>query len=121
MNNSSAVYAFQFWDKQMIYPGDLEQDGWDVFKMQANSMKAMSDADYYCVSHHGSDNGHVVVPNRFQKVVLMGRDGAYNGIYSSTVMQYWKRVLSLSEKDNSGHTCIAVVLDWNIGKTRYIY
>ena len=121
MNNSSAVYAFQFWDKQMIYPGDLEQDGWNVFKTQPNSMKAMSDADYYCVSHHGSDNGHVVVPNRFQKVVLMGRDGAYNGIYSSTVMQYWKRVLNLSEKDNSGHTCIAVVLDWNIGKTRYIY
>ena len=26
MNNSSAVYAFKFRDKQMIYPGDLEQD-----------------------------------------------------------------------------------------------
>lgn len=121
MNNSSVVYAFQFGNKQMIYPGDLEQDGWNVFKTQPNSMTAMSVADYYCVSHHGSDNGHVVVPHHFQKVVLMGRDGAYKGIYSPTVMQYWSSVLSFSEWDNNKRACIAVVLDWNTGRTRYIY
>ena len=121
MNNSSVVYAFQFGDKQMIYPGDLEQDGWNVFKTQPNSMTAMSVADYYCVSHHGSDNGHVVVPHHFQKVVLMGRDGAYNGIYSPAVMQYWNPVLSLSEWDANGQASKAVVLDWNNGGVRYIY
>lgn len=121
MNNSSVVYAFQFWDKQMIYPGDLEQDGWNVFKMQVQSMAAMSVADYYCVSHHGSDNGHVVVPNRLQKVVLMGRDGAFNGIYSPMVMQYWNPVLSLSEWDTNGQASRAVVLDLTTGEVRYIY
>lgn len=121
MNNSSVVYAFQFWDKQMIYPGDLEQDGWNVFKMQVQSMAAMSVADYYCVSHHGSDNGHVVVPNRLQKVVLMGRDGAFNGIYSPMVMQYWNPVLSLSEWDTNGQASRAVVLDLTTGGVRYIY
>lgn len=121
MNNSSAVYAFQFWDKQMICPGDLEQDGWNVFKRQVQSMTAMSVADYYCVSHHGSDNGHVVVPNRFQKVVLMGRDRAYNGIYSPAVMQYWNPVLSLSEWDENGQASRAAVLDWSTGGVRYIY
>lgn len=121
MNNSSVVYAFQFGDKQMIYPGDLEQDGWNVFKTQPNSMTAMSVADYYCVSHHGSENGHVVVPHHFQKVVLMGRDGAYNGIYSPAVMQYWNPVLSLSEWDANGQASKAVVLDWNNGGVRYIY
>ena len=121
MNNSSVVYAFQFGDKQMIYPGDLEQDGWNVFKTQPNSMTAMSVADYYCVSHHGSDNGHLVVPHHFQKVVLMGRDGAYNGIYSPAVMQYWNPVLSLSEWDANGQASKAVVLDWNNGGVRYIY
>ena len=121
MNNSSVVYAFQFLDKHIICPGDLEQDGWNVFKMQVQSMTAMSVANYYCVSHHGSDNGHVVVPNRLQKVVLMGRDGAYNGIYSPAVMQYWNPVLSLSEWDANGQASKAVVLDWNNGGVRYIY
>ena len=121
MNNSSVVYAFKFGDKQIIYPGDLEQGEWNVFKMQVQSMTAMSVADYYCVSHHGSDNGHVVVPNRLQKVVLMGRNGAYNGIYSPMVMQYWNPVLSLSEWDTNGQASRAVVLDLSTGGVRYIY
>ena len=60
--------------------------------------KCLGDIDYYCISHHGSINGHLwncklmnglipltkCIDSKMQ--ILMGRDTAYRGIYSRQVL-----------------------------------
>ena len=92
------------------------------------------DADYYMVSHHGSINGHPTMPcmklgqpmptpldcatHNLTKSVLMGRDGAYNGIYSLVVTSYWNGTPSgLVLTEAAPHF---VELDWSTGTVRYI-
>jgi hypothetical protein len=54
INNSSVVYKVNTNKKSIIYPGDLEEEGWDILECNGGKMKT----DYYCISHHGSVTGH---------------------------------------------------------------
>lgn len=96
-NNSSVVYAVNLVGKTMVFPGDLERDGFDTMTMAGKCNYDWKRIDFYAASHHCSLNG---IPlhqckslckrmnplfcfRRYLKIVLiMGRDEAYNGIYS---------------------------------------
>lgn len=107
VNDSSVVFNFKFGDTAIVFPGDIETTGWrHVTRCYPN----LDSAQYYCVSHHGSDNGHQrtchhgrVIKNASQcradlnRAILMGRDGAYRGVYHSNVIRDWGNTLIMSE------------------------
>ena len=95
INNSSIVLKFTLDGKSILFPGDIETDGWNLIE---GCKKCLGDIDYYCISHHGSINGHLwncklmnglipltkCIDSKMQ--ILMGRDTAYRGIYSRQVL-----------------------------------
>lgn len=137
VNDSSVVYSVSIGGRTMVLPGDLELDGWNAMTLAHTcQQRPLCCTDYFCVSHHGSDNGHVDIdclgashyPNvgtcltqNIHRAIIMGRDGAYSGIYSPTVIQYWNNVIRYSEKDNMNKYCKAYVLDWFNAAESYVY
>lgn len=101
-NNTSVVVSFNFpLDGKLfsiLFTGDIEKEGWD----KVNCPPYLGHIQYYCVSHHGSLNGHernvchlgrsirniidCNFTNTIQKSILMGKDKSYMGIYSTEVL-----------------------------------
>lgn len=99
-NNASVIASFNFniQDKtySILFTGDIEKSAWDKVKCP----KFLGGVKYYCISHHGSLNGHErnicpvgqkiknisQCPNKISKAILMGRNNAYSGIYSHKVL-----------------------------------
>lgn len=86
VNNASIIYKINLGNKSMIFTGDIEKAGWYQVNQNLKSL-----IDYYCISHHGSGNG-ICCNHRLQYIVdkagrkiLMGRDGAYHGIFCDEV------------------------------------
>jgi len=137
MNNTSVVYSISIGIDTMVFPGDLEKQGWDAMTSAATCQKHhLCTTNYYCVSHHGSMTGHVDIPclerNHYpkvgncikagplQKAILMGRNKAYPGIYDKGVENYWGNILRYSEHDNQNSNCHAYVLEWGSGNEWYL-
>ncbi len=113
-NNASVVYEITFYNRVMVLPGDLEQEGFIEMSGHKPCRNRLSRSNYYIISHHGSLNGHpnvtclsigspsplCCISDNVIKAILMGRDKAYSGIYSQPVIDYWgnKKVLEYSEK-----------------------
>lgn len=121
INNSSIVLKFTLDGKSILFPGDIETDGWDKIDCCRNCLK---DIDYYCISHHGSINGHLrrcdrtngLVPLSkciYSKIqILMGRDTAYNGIYNDQVLNDFVNI----EVVEDANTYIKI--DWSKNKAK---
>lgn len=113
LNNTSSVYCIQFDETPyFVFPGDLESSGWDLMDNN-HCCPYMKSPKYYAISHHGSKNGHIRHKCKFRhiesiadclnqqtKTVLMGRNKAFDGIYSDCVLKDFKGRLYYSEKDN---------------------
>lgn len=114
LNNTSSVYSISFDGiTYFVFPGDLETEGWDLMDSR-RCRKFMKLPKYYAISHHGSLNGHLRNPkckfrhtesiaeclHPYTKTVLMGRNHAFNGIYSECVLNDFNGRLYLSENDN---------------------
>lgn len=134
VNDSSTVVLFSLGGHSMVFTGDLEQKGFKNMSRACTCSAFLFDADYYIVSHHGSFNGHPDIPcmnprrpiptpllcasHNLNKAIMMGRNGAYSGIYSHVVTSYWNRNpgrLVLTE--NAPHFA---ELEWGTGTVRYI-
>lgn len=129
VNNSSSVIRFNLGKHTMVCPGDIEQDGLKVMTSYL-PYPPYSFADIFAVSHHGSINGHAVnmpklAPPFLWKgkqmpwyTLVMGRDGAYNGIFSSKVMGDFNTVSHLISTDirSTGRNMSFVMIDWQSGK-----
>ncbi len=101
VNNSSIIYHFKFGDKSILFPGDIEDLGWKNIK---NCMPYLSRANYYCLSHHGSMNGHIrsscpakrpindvrLCSPLVDVLFIQGRDGAYPGIINKKLLSDFK-------------------------------
>jgi hypothetical protein len=112
----------------MVFPGDLEQKGFENMSYAGKCNAALFRADYYVVSHHGSINGHPVLTcknprqpiptvlkcatHRLNKAILMGRNGAYSGIYSPVVENYWNTACGLEYTEKAKHY---LEVEWNNG------
>jgi beta-lactamase superfamily II metal-dependent hydrolase len=103
VNNSSVVYMLRLGNKTMVCPGDLEIEGFKRMTKIALCSPFLNRANYYAISHHGSINGHPDMSCARQKQVLqcltsgldmafvMGRNGAFKGIYSPVVIGYFSK------------------------------
>ena len=129
-NNASVVYSITLHGKMMTLPGDLETVGFKEMSGHAPCQGNLSLTHYYVVSHHGSLNGHpdvmcmskgapnpkplTCVSQNVKKAILMGRNGAYRGIYSQRVIDYWGNAMGVLEyTENALHY---LVLDWENDK-----
>ena len=122
INNTSVLYQICFGENSMLFTGDIETEGWDTV---STCMPYLRKSTYYCISHHGSITGHLrnnCIPagcgittladcadlTRVQ--VLMGRDGAYRGVYSGKVLGNFKNIEKTEETQKY------FSLDWETGK-----
>ena len=56
-NNLSAVYHLKCNGRGILFPGDIETDGWLKLMEQPPFLKALSDTQVLVASHHGRENG----------------------------------------------------------------
>ncbi len=109
INNASVLFLVRLMGKSMLFTGDLETQAWPGVKSIPDSI------DYYCISHHGSYNGRphdVKYINQFNKCrckILMGRDGAYSGIFCKTVLKEFSNI-KITSPDIT-----YLELDWETG------
>ncbi|KAB7890291.1 hypothetical protein [Poseidonibacter ostreae] len=95
-NNTSLVFSLTFNNEyRIVFTGDIEEKAWKSFYYNTNVACCYT---YYCISHHGSENGHVEDDfcnycAKYQKAILMGRDNAYKGIYSQDVKNFFKNII----------------------------
>ena len=133
VNNSSVVYRINLGMSSMTFSGDLEQAGFDVMIRNGN-LPICCDTDYYVISHHGSANGHPKYISGHKRLhrrrlgclrnaIIMGRNGAYSGIYDSKVINCFDMFTSIvyTEKDDNFQPIDAFGLHWESGKIRYLY
>lgn len=123
-NNASVIYKITLIDKSIVFPGDLQTEGW---RRVSHCIPYMSNCNYYCISHHGSMNGHrrescsisrpiinvsdCLLPQTI--CILMGRHMAYNGIYSQTVINDFDHcALHKSECTPTNQRVTYLVIDW---------
>ena len=135
VNDSSVVYSIYGVGKSMIFSGDLEKKGFDRMTKARTCRCWLHTSTYYCVSHHASLTGHIDIPclsgslptvldcvqHNLKYAIVMGRDGAYDGIYDAQVIQDFGNHIIYSERDKSGNMTRGVALEWNNGKTIHIY
>lgn len=136
-NLSSMVAEITIAGYSMIFPGDQEIEGFKEMSKTRNCSAWFSNANYYCISHHGSINGHpntdclgthyfpnisCCVGSNKSLAILMGRDGAYKGIYDHhTVIPFWGTRLIHTEHDKKGKSVKFAVLDWSTDNVSYGY
>lgn len=91
INNTSTMLHVKLNDKSILFTGDIQEDAWKTFQSSHPSCR-LDKLTYYCISHHGSLNGHPKSTYNIynsiincKRTILMGRDGAYPGIYSAKV------------------------------------
>lgn len=131
-NNSSAVYAILLAGKTMIFPGDLEQEGFDEMTKSETCRPVWKNTNYLAASHHCSLNGLPIkrcqnehklrnplrcCRQHLNFVVIMGRDGAYNGIYSKRAIYAYdictKKGVYATDDDSIISTPAYLLLEWN--------
>lgn len=125
VNNSSVVYQIILNGKSILFTGDLETEGWDKI---SDCAPYLNKTDYYCISHHGSLNGHIrngCKYKTFEKMsladcnnskvqILMGRNHAYNGIYSPRVLHDFEHI---EKTENASHY---ILIDWSTDSVKYL-
>lgn len=126
VNNSSVVYTLNLGGDRMVFPGDIETAGWNHV---GECVPYMEKAKYYCVSHHGSITGHLrnkcpagrtisdvsTCCGGVDKAILMGRNGAFKGIFSPMVINSFSNKLHVTENANN-----FLEIDWRTGTINYI-
>ena len=121
INNASVLYQICLDGKRMLFPGDLEQEGWDSI---LDCKPYLWSTTYYCISHHGSLNGHkrskfpchraisylADCGEKTKLQILMGRDGAYKGIFNDKVISDFKHIIRTDETEKY------IKIDWGTGR-----
>jgi len=129
-NNSSAVIQLGTKNQSIVFPGDIETSGLNrITKCKGY----LNNAKFYCISHHGSQNGHERTNcplgrrlsnmsdccSRISKAILMGREGAYSGIYASQVIQDFGGKIVFSERDDNN--CQVAFVEIDLSTSNVIY
>lgn len=137
-NNSSVIYIVLGRGKRMLFPGDMEKKELELMTETGNCTPFLNRVDYYCVSHHASIKGHLdskcldsgphpyptcleCCKVRLNKAIVMGRDGAFSGIYNKTVINDFGPAIVYSEKDDKSNPVKCMILDWASNTCSYLY
>ena len=130
------IYKIILNNKSMIFPGDIQTKGWNRVRM---CDRRIENCNFYCVSHHGSLNGHIrgtfqnkrslrTVAECLPKdtlCILMGRDHAYSGIYDQSVLcDFCKHhILHMTERVpcciHPNITTAYIRIEWETGRVNY--
>ena len=136
VNNASVVYNFMFGGRSMVFPGDLEKDGFDAMTKSRKCASELNASLYYVVSHHGSINGHPDFPCfgtkvyptplsclscGLQKALLLGRDKAFPTIFDPSVISFFKGLLVTTDRVNRKRPLKYFRLRWSTGSVYYRY
>jgi beta-lactamase superfamily II metal-dependent hydrolase len=72
-NNLSCVVFFNFAGFKIIFPGDLEEEGWLSLLENESFRLELADVDVFVASHHGRENGYCKEVFRYcsPKVIVM--------------------------------------------------
>lgn len=130
-NNSSAVFALKLAGKKMVFPGDLEIEGFDAMTKVNTCCPEFKQMDFYAVSHHGSYNGHpqiqcksrskrrpllLCLRNKLSISVIMARNGAYDGIIDKRVIHTFETISKIeacqTDPSADGYPIDYLVIDW---------
>lgn len=60
-NNASVVCLLRFGENSIVFTGDIEKRGWKKLLSDitnCDECRSIFFPTYYCISHHGSENGH---------------------------------------------------------------
>lgn len=122
INNASVLYQICLGNEKMLFTGDIETEGWDNVSTCRTYLKKST---YYCISHHGSITGHLrsncglnwrhistladcADLTEFQ--ILMGRNGAYRGVYSDQVLSDFNNIVKTEDATRY------IKIEWSNGK-----
>lgn len=122
INNASVLYQICLDGKSMLFTGDIETEGWETV---STCKPYLCDSTYYCISHHGSITGHhrnnCIPAGRIittladcadltELQVLMGRDGAYKGVFSKKVTSAFSNII---KTEDAAHY---IEIEWSSGR-----
>ncbi|MDE7322600.1 MAG: MBL fold metallo-hydrolase [Lachnospiraceae bacterium] len=122
INNASVLYQICLGREKMLFTGDIEMEGWDTV---LTCMPRLCGTTYYCISHHGSITGHIrnncIPAMRTVRTIaecacktgiqiLMGRNGAYRGIYSQKVLSGFGKIVKTEDAPKY------VRIEWESGR-----
>ena len=122
INNASVLYQICLDGKSMLFTGDMETEGWENV---STCKPYLCNSTYYCISHHGSITGHFrnnCIPAKrtittladcadsTDLQVLMGRDGAYKGIFSRETISDFRNIIKTEDVDHY------IEIQWSSGK-----
>lgn len=130
INNSSVVYKLNLGNKSMIFPGDLEEEGWNDV---VNCQPFLKRSTFYCISHHGSITGHRRTRCLYKPSInsveyccsdkniniLMGRNGAFPGVFSQQVLDSFVGRLYRTDLGNNGIEPTFLELNWQDSSITY--
>ena len=137
-NNASVVYRFAVNERAMVFPGDLEKEGFDMMTQSKVCSSGLHDSNYYVISHHGSLNGHPennclgthvfktaldCISKGISKAVLLGRDGAYTTMFDPKVVNdFGINNMLITTDMKFGKTSLKyLTLNWINGGLQYYY
>ena len=121
INNASVLYQICLNGQKMLFPGDIETEGWDDVK---RCFPHLAESTFYCISHHGSITGHLRngCPNNNANIknladcgsntkvqILMGRNHAYRGIFNNQVLNDFKNIVKTEDAEHY------IKLRWDTG------
>ncbi|MGF7185274.1 hypothetical protein GGQ84_001360 [Desulfitispora alkaliphila] len=124
VNNASVIYKVSFNGKSIIFPGDIEEEGWNNVTECEPFLK---NATFYCISHHGSLTGHKRTSCPYGNTIhdielccfgkriniLMGRNGAYPGIYHPNVLNaFYQRLYTTDNFLHPEFDPVFLELNW---------
>ena len=138
-NNASAVFQIVIDDISMVFPGDLEIEGFDRMAKSSKCSPWLHRTNFYAVSHHGSYNGHPdiicqgtrhhdktieCINCNLSRAVLMGRDGAYSTMFNPYVVSCFNKnnkLVTTDMKRGKDESLKYLTIDWHNGNVEYIF
>lgn len=111
INNASVLYQICLAGKSMLFTGDLETEGWNTV---VQCYPKLRNTTYYCISHHGSITGDIRTKcfrsygitslsqctKSTKRQLILGRDGAYKGIFNPAVVAGYRNILRTEEGEH---------------------
>lgn len=135
INNCSIIYQFSFGEKSILFPGDIEEDGWAEIK---DCIPFLNTTTYYCVSHHGSVNGYIrtTCPSPCRRNIsnvrfccstariafVQGRNGAFPGIMNQSVLNDLSAdhgIVHRTDRDRSDNMPHFFEINWQNDRVTY--
>lgn len=139
-NNASVVFLIEVDGISMVFPGDLEIEGFNRMTKSLKCSPWLHYSNFYAISHHGSNNGHPDILCQgsrnhdkviecmncnLSKTVLMGRDGAYSTMFDPNVVSFFNkknnRLVTTDMKRGKDESLKYLILDWHNGNVNYIF